>query len=97
MTRNRPTFLSLNRFEKKDINLAIFVFTQFRQGLTAADKNTRKLGTARIVIGGGYDPRMKDHIDTLDELVSLTEYLTIGTPQLCDPPRHRGLGTRRDA
>ena len=76
MTSNRPTFLSLNRFErKKNIALAISAFAQFHQGLTAADKNTRKLGTARIVIGGGYDPRVKDNISTLDELVSLTESL----------------------
>ena len=79
MTRNRPTFLSLNRLEKKDISLAIFAFAQFWQGLTAADKNTRKHDTARIVIGGGYDPRVKDNLDTLDELVSLTKCLTIGT------------------
>jgi len=96
MTRNRPTFLSLNRFEK-DISSAIFAFAQFLQGLTAADKNTRKLGTEGIVIGGGYDPRVKDNIGTLDELVSLTECLTIGTLQLCNPPRHRGPGKRCDA
>ena len=78
MIRNRPTFLSLNRFEKKkNISLAISAFAQFRQSLTAADKNTRKLDTARIVIGGGYDPRLKDNIDTLDELVSLTESLNL--------------------
>jgi len=78
MARNRPTFLSLNRFEKKkNVGLAISAFAQFRQGLSAADKNTRKLDTARIVIGGGYDPRLKDNIETLDELVSLTESLNL--------------------
>ena len=69
MARNWPTFLSLNRFEyKKNVSLAISAFAQFRQSLTAADKNSRKLDTARIVIGGGYDPRVKDNIDTLDQL-----------------------------
>ena len=57
--------------------MAISAFAQFRKGLTAADKNTRKLDIARIVIGGGYDPRLKDNIDTLDELVSLTESLNL--------------------
>ena len=57
--------------------MAISAFAQFRQGLTAADKNTRKLDTARIVIGGGYDQRVKDNIDTLDELVSLAESLSL--------------------
>ena len=78
MARNRPTFLSLNRFEnKKNISLAISAFALFRQGLTAADKNTRKLDTARIVIGGGYDARVRDNIDTLDQLVSLAESLNL--------------------
>jgi len=57
--------------------LAISAFAQFRQGLTAADKNTRKLDTVRIVVGGGYDPRLKDNIDALDELVSLAESLNL--------------------
>ena len=43
----------------------------------AADKNSRTLDTARIVIGGGYDARVKDNLDTLDELVSLTESLNL--------------------
>src|SRR5260370_20059973 len=97
MARNRPTFLSLNRFEKKkNINLAISAFAQFQQGLTTADKNTRKLDTARIVIGGGYDPRLKESIDTLDELVSLTESLGLSYSLITslESPRLDAIQTR---
>ena len=97
MARNRPTFLSLNRFEKKkNISLAISAFAQFKQGLTAADKNTRKLDTARIVIGGGYDPRLKDNIDALDELVSLTESLNLSYSLITslESPRLEAIKTK---
>ena len=77
MARNRPTFLSLNRYENKNVSTAISAFAQFRQGLTAAGNNSRKLDTARIVIGVGYDPRSEDNIDTLGQLVSLTESLNL--------------------
>ena len=97
VARNRPTFLSLNRFEKKkNIGLAISAFAQFRQGLTAADKNTRKLDTARMVIGGGYDPRVKENTDTLDELVSLTESLNLSYSLITslDSPRLEAIKMR---
>ena len=97
MTSNQPTFLSLNRFEKKkNISLAISAFAQFRQGLTAADKNTRKLDTARIVIGGGYDPRVNDNISTLDELVSLTESLGLSYSLITslESPRLEAIKTK---
>ena len=97
MSRNRPTFLSLNRFEKKkNIGLAISAFAQFKQGLTAADKNTRKLDTARIVIGGGYDPRLNDNVDALDELVSLTESLNLSYSLITslESPRLEAIKTK---
>jgi len=97
MARHRPTFLSLNRFEKKkNISLAISAFAQFRQGLTAADKNTRKLDTARIVVGGGYDPRLKDNIDALDELVSLAESLNLSYSLISslESPRLEAIKTK---
>ena len=76
--------------------MAISAFAQFRQGLTAADKNTRKLNTTRIVIGGGYDPRLKDNIDTLDELVSLTESLGLSYSLIAssESPRLEAIKTK---
>ncbi|KAF7295170.1 hypothetical protein MIND_01055800 [Mycena indigotica] len=62
------TLLSLNRFEKKkNIALAVESFAQLRQAT-----QTTKLGTIRLVLGGGYDPRLEDNVQTLSSLVALT-------------------------
>jgi alpha-1,3/alpha-1,6-mannosyltransferase len=92
----KPTHFPLAQPLEKNISLAISVFAQFRQGLTAADKNTRKLDTARIVIGGGYDPRLKDNIDALDELVSLSKSLNLSYSLITslESPRLEAIKTK---
>jgi alpha-1,3/alpha-1,6-mannosyltransferase len=67
--RDRQSFLSLNRFEKKkNVALAIDAFTLFNQKLakTGDSKSSRKL---RLVIGGGYDPRVEENMMTLITLI----------------------------
>ncbi|KAF7441232.1 Alpha-1,3-mannosyltransferase-like protein [Pleurotus ostreatus] len=59
---DRPTLLSLNRFEKKkNVALALAAFAQM------------KTGSTRLVIGGGYDHRLEDNIQTLAALVRTAE------------------------
>ncbi|KAJ9124321.1 hypothetical protein QFC22_001121 [Naganishia vaughanmartiniae] len=66
---NRPTFLSLNRFEgKKNAALAVEAFKKARDGFNF-DKNTR------LVIGGGYDDKLEDNIQTLAKLRALCDRL----------------------
>ncbi|KAG9126308.1 Alpha-1,3-mannosyltransferase-like protein [Ceratobasidium sp. 392] len=58
----RPTFLSLNRFErKKNTLLAINAF--------GALPNLKSTGI-RLVIAGGYDPRVADNVECLSALLS---------------------------
>jgi alpha-1,3/alpha-1,6-mannosyltransferase len=67
--RDRPTFLSLNRFEKKkNVALAIDAFALFKQELTKAG-NRVPLQNSRLVIGGGYDPRVEENMMTLVALI----------------------------
>ena len=67
--RDRPTFLSLNRFEKKkNVALAIDAFALFKQGLMKAE-NHGPLRNSRLVIGGGYDPRVEENMMTLVSLI----------------------------
>ncbi|THH08698.1 hypothetical protein EW145_g2518 [Phellinidium pouzarii] len=83
---DRPTLLSLNRFErKKNIELALKSFALLRR--SASDfASTQDL---RLVLAGGYDPRLQDSIETLQELINLasTESLTyfISTPSSTPP------------
>ncbi|PKI82975.1 hypothetical protein MVES1_003127 [Malassezia vespertilionis] len=58
--KDSPTFVSVNRFEaKKNIALALDTIAMLRQ------KNTRRV---RLICAGGYDPRVRDNIDTLRAL-----------------------------
>lgn len=67
--RDRPTFLSLNRFEKKkNVALAIDAFALFKQELTKAG-NRVSLQNSRLIIGGGYDPRVEENMMTLVALI----------------------------
>ncbi|KAJ6513791.1 mannosyltransferase [Mycena vitilis] len=60
-----PTLLSLNRFEKKkNAALAIVAFAQVRPRVS-------QLTNMRLVLAGGYDPRLDDNIETLDSLLDL--------------------------
>ncbi len=68
--RDRPTFLSLNRFEKKkNVALAIDAFALFKEGRTKAG-NRNAPRSPRLVIGGGYDARVEENMMTL---VALTD------------------------
>ncbi|KAI9462546.1 glycosyltransferase family 4 protein [Russula earlei] len=69
VSSDRPTFLSLNRFEKKkNIALAIDAFALFKQGLLEAGNNVL-LQRSRLVIGGGYDSRVEENMMTLVSLI----------------------------
>jgi alpha-1,3/alpha-1,6-mannosyltransferase len=62
----RPTLLSLNRFEKKkNAALAISSFALLRNKITGR----QDLTNMRLVIAGGYDPRLQDNMMTLVSLI----------------------------
>ncbi|KAF9559587.1 mannosyltransferase [Agrocybe pediades] len=76
ITSQRRTLLSLNRFEgKKNILLALKAFALVRNRVS----DTTRL---RLVLAGGYDPRLEDNVNTLRQLIqyvntaSLTFYVT---------------------
>ncbi|EFJ42161.1 hypothetical protein VOLCADRAFT_67522 [Volvox carteri f. nagariensis] len=53
------TFLSINRFErKKGIRLALEALCELRE----------RQGTTRLVVAGGYDPRLPENVEYLKEL-----------------------------
>ncbi|KAI6027968.1 glycosyltransferase family 4 protein [Pisolithus microcarpus] len=65
VTSPRPTLLSLNRFEmKKNAALAVEAFSRLRGRPTVPNN-------IRLVLAGGYDPRLEDNIRTLENLVGL--------------------------
>lgn len=65
VTSPRPTLLSLNRFEmKKNAALAVETFSRLRRRPTVPID-------IRLVLAGGYDPRLEDNIKTLNSLVGL--------------------------
>ncbi|KAI0781471.1 mannosyltransferase [Trametes elegans] len=67
----RPTVVSLNRFEqKKNINLALDAFGLFRT-ITQDWVGARK---PRLVLAGGYDPRLLDNEKTLRSLLESATY-----------------------
>lgn len=62
VSSDRLTFLSLNRFEKKkNAALAVQSFALLRSELPATQ-------AIRLVIAGGYDPRLSDNIECLKSL-----------------------------
>ncbi|KAF8119715.1 hypothetical protein EV363DRAFT_1380669, partial [Boletus edulis] len=62
----QPTLISLNRFEmKKNAALAIEAFALLRDK-ASTQHLTRNM---RLVLAGGYDPRLKDNIRTLNGLI----------------------------
>ncbi|OSX56256.1 glycosyltransferase family 4 protein [Postia placenta MAD-698-R-SB12] len=87
--RDRPTLLSLNRFEgKKNAALAVNAFARLRKNLA-----TGSPGNMRLVIAGGYDPRLEDNMMTLVGLIdgakahTLTfNILTPSTSHVTIPP-----------
>ena len=63
---DRPTLVSMNRFEKKkNAALAVNAFALLRS------RNHNKLHNLRLVLAGGYDPRLLDNDTTLASLVHL--------------------------
>ncbi|KAK7688885.1 hypothetical protein QCA50_007576 [Cerrena zonata] len=66
ITSDRPTLLSLNRFEKKkNASLAIEAFARLRKKV----EGTPHLNSMRLVIAGGYDPRLEDNMMCFVSLV----------------------------
>ncbi|EIW60942.1 alpha-1,3-mannosyltransferase ALG2 [Trametes versicolor FP-101664 SS1] len=64
---DRPTLLSVNRFEsKKNAALAIDSFALLRRKLSRDNAPSRK---TRLVLAGGYDPRLMDNVKTLQSLL----------------------------
>ncbi|KAK7044094.1 Alpha-1,3-mannosyltransferase-like protein [Paramarasmius palmivorus] len=69
VTSLRPTLLSLNRFErKKNAALAVEAFARLRS------RNKQSGQNMRLVLAGGYDPRLEDNVQTLKHLVDIVSY-----------------------
>ena len=86
--RDRLTFLSLNRFEKKkNVALAIDAFEHFKQGLVKAG-NREPLRDSRLVIGGGYDPRVEENMMTLVTLIDRAKSASLPY-NIISPPSSR--------
>ncbi|CAN9192168.1 unnamed protein product [Alternaria sp. RS040] len=67
--KNKKVLLSINRFEKKkDVALAIRAF---------AGLSPRERDDARLVIAGGYDPRVPENVSTYTELCHLADSLKL--------------------
>ncbi|KAJ7273371.1 mannosyltransferase [Mycena rebaudengoi] len=65
VSSNYPTLLSLNRFEKKkNAALAITSFSKLKAKVP-------ELPNMRLVLAGGYDPRLEDNMQTLYGLIDL--------------------------
>ncbi|KAI0255312.1 alpha-1,3-mannosyltransferase ALG2 [Lactifluus subvellereus] len=97
VSSTRPTFLSLNRFEKKkNVALAIDAFALFKQGLVKG----ASLPSPRLVIGGGYDARVEENMMTLVSLIDRAKGASLSY-NIVSPPSSRTTippfdTTRRD-
>ncbi|KAJ7043331.1 mannosyltransferase [Mycena alexandri] len=87
VTSDVPTLLSLNRFEKKkNAALAIASFAKLRERMP-------QLTNMRLVLAGGYDPRLEDNLQTLMALIdlarsrSLTLKIITSSSSSVTPPR----------
>ncbi|KAF3972298.1 hypothetical protein CMV_004188 [Castanea mollissima] len=70
---NKLNFLSINRFErKKNIDLAILAFAMLHN-LEGDVLQNSKLDDASLTIAGGYDKRLRENVEYLEELKSLAE------------------------
>ncbi|KAM7497675.1 hypothetical protein LguiA_022089 [Lonicera macranthoides] len=66
--------LSINRFErKKNIDLAIAAFALLHDTLEANDLQGRNLDDVSLTIAGGFDNRLRENVEYLEELKSLAE------------------------
>lgn len=81
-------FLSINRFErKKNLGLAI-------QALAEIPEPTR--GKVRLTVAGGYDPRVRENVEYLEELKALASSLGLADrvafkPSFSEKERHELL------
>ncbi|KAJ4379749.1 Alpha-1,3-mannosyltransferase-like protein [Didymella sp. IMI 355093] len=67
--KDKKVLLSINRFEKKkDVALAVKAFA----GLSATERQG-----ARLVVAGGYDPRVAENVSTYNELCDLADSLRL--------------------
>jgi alpha-1,3/alpha-1,6-mannosyltransferase len=67
--KNKKVLLSINRFEKKkDVGLAIRAF---------AGLSPREREDARLVIAGGYDPKVAENVTTCTELCEIADSLKL--------------------
>lgn len=63
---DRPTLISINRFEaKKNVGLALQAFAGAQKELAGQGISS---GSHRLILAGGYDRRVQDNIATLGEL-----------------------------
>lgn len=72
-------FVSVNRFEKKkNVDLAIKAFAKFRDQLpdNVSKDNSLK---PRLVVAGGFDPRVLENVECLQELNGLAELLNLSS------------------
>lgn len=70
---NKLNFLSINRFErKKNIDLAISAFAMLHNLEGDVHQNSN-LDDASLTIAGGYDKRLRENVEYLEELKSLAE------------------------
>ncbi|HLD77918.1 MAG TPA: glycosyltransferase, partial [archaeon] len=71
------TVLSINRFErKKNISLALQAFAHLRARADLPER-LRGEGALRLVIAGGYDPRVSENVEYLAELRKLSDDLRL--------------------
>ncbi|GLB35549.1 putative glycosyltransferase family 4 [Lyophyllum shimeji] len=74
VTSDTPTLVSLNRFEqKKNAALAIKSFAALKAKLASSSCSQ----PLRLVLAGGYDPRLEDNMLTLYSLIDLTKSLSL--------------------
>ncbi|KAG8861246.1 Alpha-1,3-mannosyltransferase-like protein [Tulasnella sp. 330] len=67
----QPTLVSMNRFEsKKNVKLALEAFALLLQSKSSTDP---ALKNVRLVLAGGYDPRLPDNVETLTSLISTAQ------------------------
>ncbi|KAF5386944.1 hypothetical protein D9615_002022 [Tricholomella constricta] len=73
VTSDIPTLISLNRFEhKKNVALAIRALAALKPKLTSST-----LSKLRLVLAGGYDPRLEDNMLTLYSLIDLAKSFSL--------------------
>ncbi len=72
VSSRNPFLLSLNRYErKKDIALVIEAFAQYVLKMKNADQSVK------LVLAGGYDPRVRENVEYAEELEKLAVSLNV--------------------